>query len=150
MLKDEPVTAWCVLHYFAADRYRGRHRGGRAGDLRARDGLSYVQSFSCPVSDLETAVIGEEGSLRLKHQELHEWRVAGRPAPEARIHPNRDGSDKPEATFLAIEELLKTVEANCAPSNSGRDNLGTMAFLGAAYRSAEDGGPVSLPSELVR
>jgi len=150
MLKDEPVSVWCVTHSSPLIDTAGDTDAAVQATFRCGTAVSYVQSFSCPVPDLGTTVIGEAGSLRLSHKELREWSVPGGPDPAATSHPNPWGSDKPEATFLAIEELLKAVETNCTPSNSGRDNLGTVAFLEAAYRSAEDGGPVAVAPELVR
>ncbi|HTV11968.1 MAG TPA: Gfo/Idh/MocA family oxidoreductase [Acidimicrobiales bacterium] len=150
MLMDEPVSVWCLLNSSPLIDTAGDTEAVVQATFGRGTTISYVQSFSCPISDVETIVIGEEGSLRLTYQELRESLVAGRAALEASTHPNACGLDKPEATFLALEELLKAIDANGAPSNSGRDNLGTVKFLEAAYRSAEEGGPVPVAPELVR
>jgi predicted dehydrogenase len=106
--------------------------------------LSYVESFSYPGYELETVVIGERGSLRLDSQEVSEWRWAEAAAPAAARHPV--GVDKPEATFLAIDQLLIALESGTTPSNGGADNLSTVTFLEAAYKSAETGEPVMVAS----
>ncbi len=54
------------------------------------------------------------------------------------------GASKPESVFTALEELLSAIESRAEPSNSGRDNLKTIALLEAAYRSAEGGRTVHL------
>ena len=45
---------------------------------------------------------------------------------------------KPASAFMELNELLLALEAGREPSNSGRDNLKTIALLAAAYRSADE------------
>jgi hypothetical protein len=54
------------------------------------------------------------------------------------------GPGKPESAFRVLNELLTAFKTEGEPSNSGRDNLKTIALLEAAYRSAEQGAVVPL------
>jgi predicted dehydrogenase len=46
--------------------------------------------------------------------------------------------------FRSLDRLLTAIENGGEPSNSGRDNLRTVALLDAAYRSAEQRTPIEL------
>ncbi|HTV10831.1 MAG TPA: Gfo/Idh/MocA family oxidoreductase [Acidimicrobiales bacterium] len=144
MLEDEPVSVWCLLHSSPLIETAGDSDALVQATFAGGATVSYVQSFSCPIPEVGTTVIGESGSLSLDYQSLREALVAQGPGPVVSTQPNPCGSDKPEATFLAIEELLKAIESDGAPSNSGRDNLATVRFLEAAYLSADQGGPVAV------
>jgi len=48
------------------------------------------------------------------------------------------GAKKPESVLAGLERLLTAIETGQAPSNSGADNLRTVALLDAAYRSAAE------------
>jgi hypothetical protein len=67
--------------------------------------------------------------------------------PDAAIEPHWTGRWFPDAFSATMAEVLRAVADGGTPSISGRDNLGTMALLEAAYRSAEEGRAVKL-SEL--
>lgn len=149
MLADEPADVVCSLYSSPLIDAAGDTDAAVYARFTAGATVSYVQSFSCSDRALETSVIGDEGSLRMQHGELTAWRVAGRDAPDKIHRVNPPGGDKPEATFLAIDQVLQAIEQDRAPSNSGRDNLGTVAFLEAAYRSAEFGKLVPVTAELV-
>jgi D-apiose dehydrogenase len=112
--------------------------------------VPYVESFSYPGREVDAVVIGEKGSLHLDDEGLCHWAVDARTAPEVSRHPNPLGPDKPEATFVSIDEFLQALGAGTTASNSGRDNLRTVAFLEAAYRSAEEGRAVAVTEEPVR
>lgn len=103
--------------------------------------VSYTQSFSSRLRRTETVVLGELGTLRLDNDgvSLHapddttvEW-----DNPYAR-------RGKPESTYRSLDRLLKAVEEGGQPTNSGADNLLTVALLDAAYESARTHEPVTL------
>jgi predicted dehydrogenase len=56
--------------------------------------------------------------------------------PEQVLEPKWSGRWFPDAFAGTMAELLRAVSAGEEPSISGRENLGTMALLEAAYRSA--------------
>jgi D-apiose dehydrogenase len=148
MLGDEPVNVLCKLHSAPAVDAHGETEVIMQASFAKGATVSYVESFSFPGYELDTTVIGERGSLRLDSEELSEWALAAASAPAVTRHPV--GVDKPEATFLAFDQLLQAIESGSTPSNGGRDNLSTVAFLEAAYKSAETGEPVMVASELAR
>jgi predicted dehydrogenase len=101
---------------------------------------AYVQSFSSRVSLTETVVIGDAGTLRFGYDTVIRSNGA-----DVRVWNNpHAGAGKPESTFLSLDRLLTAIERAGEPTNSGADNLKTIALLDAAYRSARDGGPVDL------
>jgi predicted dehydrogenase len=102
--------------------------------------VSYVQSFSSRVKATETIVIGDEGTLRFDYGTLA--RITGGATAEwANPHA---GSGKPESTYLSLSRLLDAIETGEQPSNSGQDNLKTIALLKAAYQSARERRAVEL------
>lgn len=148
MLDDEPVSVLCALSSSPLIKARGDTDAVVQATLARRTTVGYVESFSSMDTALETNVIAEHGTLRLNHTEIREW--GSNWGPDHRnpvLHRNPCGDDKPEATFLALDQLLQALDSNTEATNSGRDNLRTVAFLEAAYRSAELGRPVSPRSE---
>ena len=100
--------------------------------------VSCVQSFSSAVGRDEAIVVGEKGTLVLNGTvELYD--KDHRSEPTERWENPYAGKGKPESAFAALEELLDAIEKGREPSNSGRDNLKTVALLDAAYRSASEG-----------
>jgi D-apiose dehydrogenase len=144
MLDDEPVSVLCSVRSSPLVRADGDTEAVVHASFARGTAVSYVESFSYPGREVDTVVIGEKGSLRLDDNWLCHWAVDGRATPEVIRRPNPLGPDKPEATFLAIDQFLQALETGTVPSNSGRDNLRTMAFLEAAYRSAEEGQEVAV------
>ena len=57
---------------------------------------------------------------------------------------------KPESAFRSLGRLLDALGTAAPPSNSGRDNLKTIALLEAAYQSAEQGRAVELTGDCPR
>jgi D-apiose dehydrogenase len=106
--------------------------------------VSYVQSFSSRVKTTETIVIGDKGTLRFDYGTLAQ--ITGDATAEwANPHA---GSGKPESTYLSLNRLLDAIETGKQPSNSGQDNLKTIALLAAVYQSAREGRPVELQEGL--
>ena len=148
MLGDEPVNVLCKLYSAPSVDAHGETEVVMQASFARGTTVSYVESFSYPGYELETIVIGERGSLRLNSDEISEWPLAEAAAAVVARHPV--GVDKPEATFLAIDQLLQAIESGSPPSNAGADNLSTVAFLEAAYTSAETGQAVMVASDRVR
>lgn len=104
---------------------------------------TYVQSFSSALAVTGTTIIGESGTLTLDYSgvTLHQRGAA----PERRPNPyfGTNGENKPESAFAGLQELLSALDEGREPANSGRDNLGTIGLLEAAYRSADERRPVT-------
>jgi predicted dehydrogenase len=145
MLDDEASSVSAYLSSSPLIEATGDTEATVALQFRRGSTVSYMESFSYPERDLETIVIGDTGSLRLRQSELTEWIAApAQGRPSATTHANPEGSNKPEATFRSIEELLKAIEGDYEPSNSGQDNIKTVELLEAAYQSASSGNVISL------
>ena len=93
----------------------------------------YFQSFSALVNQTQTLVIGATGTLILGYDGIALHRRAQQ--TERFDNDAYAGENKPESAWACLHELLRS-GANA--SNSGRDNLKTMALLEAAYRSANE------------
>ena len=113
------------------------------GALRFADGAVSLlrSSFEVPRSQ-ELEVVGDEGRLRVAAP----WRRTG----GIDVVLERDGEtsrvDAPEANMFQLElENLADAAAGVAPPLLGRaDALGQARTIDALYRSAAEGGPVSL------
>jgi UDP-N-acetyl-2-amino-2-deoxyglucuronate dehydrogenase len=108
--------------------------------------VSYVQSFSSRAAVTQTIVVGERGTLRFGYGTLTRINDAGAGQWE---NPYA-GPGKPESTFRSLDRLLTAVDTGQPPSNSGRDNLKTIALLEAAYASADTKQSVELTGGLPR
>jgi predicted dehydrogenase len=108
--------------------------------------VSYVQSFSSRAAETHTIVIGDKGTLRFGYDTLALINDAG----TAQWDNPYAGPGKPESTFRSLERLLDALGTGQPPSNSGRDNLKTIALLEAAYASADQKQPVELTGGLLR
>jgi predicted dehydrogenase len=123
--------------------------------LRYPDGLLAVgidNTFATLDQGIEWRVDGTEGTAAgTLGWPDHPWgsastlRYVGVENPERVLEPKWTGRWFPDAFAATLAELLAAVATGESPSISGRDNLGTMALLEAAYRSAETGRAVSLP-----
>ncbi len=99
--------------------------------------VSYTQSFSSPVRQTDTLILGETGALSLDYKGASLFDREHGAEPVERWDIPGDRSHKSEATFKALDQLLTALEQETEPGNSGRDNLNTVALLDGAYRSAE-------------
>jgi len=111
--------------------------------------VSYVESFSSPVGRAETLVIGERGALLLGYDGAALFDKDHRHEPAERWGNPLGSGDKPGSAFKALSELLSALEGATEPSNSGRDNLKTIALLEGAYRSAEEGQSIAFRDGLL-
>jgi predicted dehydrogenase len=108
--------------------------------------VSYVQSFSSRVAQTQTIVVGEKGTLRFGYDRLTRVNDAG----ASEWDNPYAGPGKPESAFRSLDRLLTALDTGQPPSNSGRDNLKTIALLEAAYASADQRQPVELNGGLLR
>lgn len=99
----------------------------------------YFQSFSAALNQTQTLVIGEAGTLVLDYNGI----ALHRRGQDVERFDNDAyaGDNKPESAWACLDELLRN---GAQASNSGRDNLKTIALLEAAYRSASEGRIVRL------
>ena len=108
--------------------------------------VSYTQSFSSPVKQTDTLILGETGALSLDYRGASLFNRERGAEPVERWDIPVDRSHKSRATFKALNQLLTSLERETEPGNSGRDNLNTVALLDGAYRSAETQQAVALGS----
>ncbi len=150
MLDSEATSVFCQMRFSPAIDCAGETDAYAQIAFANGALVSYIQSFSTPHRKTETLVIGDAGALTLDYEGSIIWG----PGPEGEITKVDDnplaGPGKPESAFRALNELLTALEAGGAPSNSGRDNLKTIALLEAAYRSAEQGAVVRLDNGKLR
>jgi len=106
--------------------------------------VSYVQSFSSRVTVVGTIVVGDRGTLRFGYDTLTRVNDAG----ADRWDNPYAGPGKPESAFRSLNRLLDAIDTGQPPSNSGQDNLKTIALLEAAYASADQDRPVELSEGL--
>jgi predicted dehydrogenase len=106
--------------------------------------VSYTQSFSSRFAATDTVVIGERATLEFGYGTLTRHSADG-----TKVWTNPyAGPGKPESAFRSLSRLLDALGTPRPPSNSGRDNLKTIALLEAAYQSAEQGRAVELTGGL--
>jgi predicted dehydrogenase len=106
--------------------------------------VSYTQSFSSRFAATDTVVIGERATLEFGYGTLTRHTADG---TQVWTNPYA-GPGKPESAFRSLNRLLDAVDTGQPPSNSGRDNLKTIALLEAAYESARQGRAVELTGGL--
>jgi predicted dehydrogenase len=107
--------------------------------------VSYVQSFSSRFAATGTVVVGDRATLEFGYGTLTRHSAGG---TKEWTNPYA-GPGKPESTFRSLNRLLDAIDSGQPPSNSGRDNLKTIALLEAAYQSAaQDGRAVELTGGL--
>ena len=106
--------------------------------------VSYVESFSSPIREGGTVVIGEEGTMHFVYDRLWVYTKAGGREPVEEIENPVFVQGKPESPFHLLNEMLTALDLGQEPGNSGQDNLKTIALLEAVYRSAAEGKTVLL------
>lgn len=139
MLGDEATSLLCTTYSSSAINAAGESDGFVQVTFGGGAVASLIESFSSPVSKTETVVIGDAGSLVLNYDGLARYALEHRGTPVEQWENPLRGRNKPEATFVDLNLLFTALEERTAPSNSGRDNLGTIALLDGAYRSAAEG-----------
>jgi D-apiose dehydrogenase len=97
---------------------------------------SYIESFTVPKRRFETTIVGEQGMLLLQHEGIELYTKEDRNNPKQSWGNPYDGEAKPESAYACLNELFTAIEEDREPTNSGQDNLKTIALLDGAYRSA--------------
>lgn len=110
---------------------------------------SYMESFTVPKRRFETTVVGEQGILILEHEGIAHYTKDNRNEPKQTWGNPYDGAAKPESAYACLNELLSAIEEDREPTNSGQDNLKTIALLDGAYRSAEERREILFGQEVV-
>jgi predicted dehydrogenase len=150
LLRSEARSLLCRTHHSPAIDCAGETDAFLQIAFDNGAAAAYVQSFSSPLARTETLIAGAEGLLSLSHAGAALFqRGSGQQPVESWANPYA-GSNKPEATFVCLDQLLTAIETGHEPLNSGRDNLRTVALLDAAYRSAAEEGLVVCPGEASR
>ncbi len=139
LLTEEATSLLCTTYASPSIHATGESDGFVQITFANGAVANLVESFSSPVSKTETVVIGEAGSLVLKYDGLARYDLEHRSTPVEQWENPLRGRNKPEATFVDINLLFTALEEGTVPPNSGRDNLGTIALLDGAYRSAREG-----------
>ena len=103
--------------------------------------VAYVQSFSSGLGQTDTLVFGETGTLRLDYDRAEVVKPDG---GRDLVENPYAGERRNESIFRSLDRLLVAIDEGGEPSNSGHDNLETIALLDAAYRSAAEGSPLNL------
>lgn len=97
---------------------------------------SYVETFTVPRRRSETIVSGVDGALILTYDGVALYTKDNRNEPKQTWENPYRGAAKPQSAYACLNELLTALEEGRDPSNSGADNLRTIALLDGAYRSA--------------
>ena len=148
MLSAEAASLACRMHSSPAIECAGDTDAAVQIAFEGGAVVSFVQSFSSPVRRSETVVVGERAGLLLKDRSVAIYDKEQRGKPRQTWENPYAGKGKPASAYRALEELLAAIERDAEPSNSGRDNLKTIALLDSAYRSASSGAPVALKGGL--
>jgi predicted dehydrogenase len=106
------------------------------------DGVDWSTDFGITyrIQGTQGVMLGEIGWPRLTHSTLK----LQRRGEAGWTEPRFSRMWFPDAFSATMGELMCAVEEKREPSNSGRDNLGTMRAVMAAYRSIEERRVVSL------
>jgi predicted dehydrogenase len=106
------------------------------------DGSNWSTDFGITyrIQGTQGVLLGEIGWPRLTHSTLK----LQRRGEDRWTEPEFSRMWFPDAFSATMGELMCAVEEKRAPSHSGRDNLGTMRAVMAAYRSIEESRVVSL------
>jgi D-apiose dehydrogenase len=138
ILNDEPESLMCETRSSAAIDCIGETEAVVTVNFQQGALVSYVESFSSPTRHTETWVLGEEGSIVLNYHETRLYDLEHRTTPRQHWENPYRGTNKPEATFMSLSNLLTALEQGDEIPNNGEDNLKTIALLDGAYRSAEE------------
>jgi len=100
------------------------------------DGVNWSTDFGITyrIQGTESVMLGEIGWPRLTRSTLR----VQRKGEETWTEPKFSRMWFPDAFSATMGELMCAVEEGREPSNSGRDNLGTMRAVMAAYRSIDE------------
>jgi predicted dehydrogenase len=109
--------------------------------------VTYTDSFSSWITQWDTIVLGDEGTLHITGGAIT---IAGPNGTETFTNELSTGENKPLTAYGALANLLDAVETGVEAPNSGRDNLKTVSLIDGVYRSAESGAPVDFVNGLLQ
>jgi len=131
LLDDEAETVYCRAVDSPATPGRPETAVSVIIQFRKRAVASLTESFSSYAGHAFASLDCEAGGLILDYGSLVEVRESGKRIEH--VNP----FDKPEATYLLLEDLVRAVAARREPATSASDNLKTMRIVEAAYESLE-------------
>jgi len=146
MLVPDDAT-WLIARTFSAPSVTAI--GETDANLQIHFGdvtVTYTDSFASWITQWDTIVLGDEGTLQITDGKVIVATAAG--IDEFVNEYSLDGN-KPLSAYRALEKLLDAIETGTEASNSGRDNLKTIALIDGAYRSAATGQPVTFVDGLL-
>ena len=91
-------------------------------------------------------ITGSAGTISSVGAQLEEDQTITVSTPQGQGTPEIEGSWFPGGFDGTMSELICAIEEDRQPTNSGRDNLETLAMVMAAMQSAESGQPVRVGS----
>ncbi len=124
-----------------------RWRSGALGSMSVTM-LAYPKNFEGSIT-----ILGEKGTVRvggMAVNEIQHWEFAEKRPEDENI---ADASYETTSVYgfghpLYYANVVEVLRGQATPATDGRDGLKSLELLIAAYRSARDNVPVSLPLEL--
>lgn len=124
-----------------------RWRNGALGSVSVTM-LTYPKNLEGSIT-----ILGEKGSVKIGGvavNEIQHWDFADSRPEDADIH---SASYQTTSVYgvghpLYYDNVINTLQGKADPETDGREGLGSLELLIAAYRSARDGSTVHLPLEL--
>ncbi len=138
MLEDDAATIACQVRSSTTIQAAGETEASVQMSFKKGAIVTYVESFSSAYSRVETLIVGDKGSLLIENDKVSLFTLENPRQVQRQWENATSGSNKPEATFISLNNLLTAIEQDSEAPNSGRDNLKTIALLEGAYRSAEE------------
>lgn len=138
---------WVVARTFSAPSVPAIGETDANVQIRFGDAtVTYTDSFSSWITQWDTIVLGDEGTLHISKGAIT---IAGPAGTETFENPLSTGENKPLTAYGALAGLLDAVETGIEAPNSGRDNLKTVSLIDGVYRAAESGEPVTFVNGLL-
>ena len=120
ILQQEAESILCRIHSSPAIDCAGDTDAAVQLTFREGTAVSYVQSFSSPISKTETLIIGEAAALSLDHRGAALFDRDHRDEPAERWDISADRKQKSEATFQSLNQLLTALEQGTEPDTAAR------------------------------
>lgn len=138
---------WLVARTFSAPSVPAIGETDANVQIRFGDAtVTYTDSFSSWITQWDTIVLGDEGTLHISKSTIT---IAGPDGTETVDIPLATAANKPLTAYGALAGLLDAVETGVEAPNSGRDNLKTVSLIDGVYRAAQSGDPVTFVNGLL-
>lgn len=138
---------WLVARTFSAPSVPAVGETDANVQIRFGDAtVTYTDSFSSWITQWDTVVLGDEGTLHISKSTIT---IAGPAGTETVDIPLATATNKPLTAYGALAGLLDAVETGVEAPNSGRDNLKTISLIDGVYRAAQSGEPVTFVDGLL-